>query len=400
MKITPLNVYKNQNFLGHGAGKIKALYMQNPNLPAQIPVYSELRNIGKAHNFDVYIQGSDEILNNPAMKHSSTKYCEYELWSQDNKTIINKDGQVVVVSGLYMPETEKTAVQDFAKLKNVKQEIAELVLEGGNLFLGKKPDGKNYLIIGYKDIQFSALHFYLKRKLDEVTFDDMNEFIAKSKLQKDGRIIATYEEFDRDFHEWGSDVIENLQKAFDVEKQDITILSQGEYHNDLVIRPLNYPYVLINDEKMSMENLEKLKSRYKFNPKTYLFARQHKKKMQKQSKEYASCDELCRKLEKKGFIPIRIGGGYGLRTINFINAIVHQNGDDLIYITNSGISNNKNYIFLQKLFEQDLKKKCPQISHIYFVAGAPLTNGSNIVLEYLKRFKGGVHCLCAEEMCI
>ena len=40
-------------------------------------------------------------------------------------------------------------------------------------------------------------------------------------------------------------------------------------------------------------------------------------------------------LEKKGFVPIRIDGGYGLNTINFINAIVHQDGDDLIYITNS-----------------------------------------------------------------
>jgi len=128
-----------------------------------------------------------------------------------------------------------------------------------------------------------------------------------------------------------------VARLFYVEKQDIAILSQGEYHNDLVIRPLNYPYVLVNDEKMSMENLEKLKRRYKFNPKTHLFVRQHKKKIQKQSKEYGPCNELCWKLEKKGLISIRIGRGCGLRTINFINAIVHQNGDDLIYIANSGI---------------------------------------------------------------
>jgi len=84
-----------------------------------------------------------------------------------------------------------------------------------------------------------------------------------------------------------------VARLFYVEKQDIAILSQGEYHNDLVIRPLNYPYVLVNDEKMSMENLEKLKRRYKFNPKTHLFVRQHKKKIQKQSKEYGPCNELC-----------------------------------------------------------------------------------------------------------
>ena len=93
----------------------------------------------------------------------------------------------------------------------------------------------------------------------------------------------------------------------------------------MVIRPLNYPYVLVNDEKMSEENLKKLEKEFKFDLKAKLFAKNIRKKMKEQSKDYASCDTLCQKLEKKGFIPIRIGGGYGLHTINFINSIVHQN---------------------------------------------------------------------------
>ena len=394
MKISPLQT---QSFKGHSAGRIKALYMQNSNLPAQIPIYNELRTIGQKHNFDVFIHNQDEIQSG-TMKYTSPKHCEYELWSQDNKTILHKNGQTVVVSGMYMPQTEHIAAESFAKTRGVKLEKPELLLQGGNLFVGKKPDGKNYLIIGFKDIEVSAAHFYLKDKLGEVQYDDMDEFIVNLKLEKDGKKVADYEEFDRDFYKYGDMVIERLQKAFDVEKGDITILQQGQYHNDLVIRPLNYPYVLVNDEEMSEENLKKLEKAFRFDFKAKSFTKDLRKKLEEQKKEYANCDTLCKKLERKGFIPIRIGGGYGINTINFINSIVHQNGNDLIYITNSGISGNKYYEYLQALFEQDLKEKCPQITKTYFVKGAIIQNKSNIILEYLKQFKGGIHCLCAEEM--
>lgn len=396
MKISSIEKY---SFSGHGAGRIKALYMQNPNLPIQIPVYNELKSIGQAHNFDVFIHGQDELLNSSAMKYPSAKNCDYQTWSQDNKTILGKDGKQLVVSGLYMPETEQNAAHNLAKLLNCEHKDVELLLEGGNLFLGKKEDGQNYLIIGFKDVEISAMHFYLKSKLGEVSYDNMDEFTANLRLQKNGEIIASYDELNDDFRKWGDMVIERLQEVFDVKKENITILSQGQYHNDLVIRPLNYPYVLVNDEKMSKENLKKLARFYRFNINTHIFVKDMKNRVLKQEESYASCDELCEKLEKKGFVPIRIGGGYGLNTINFINAIVHQDGDDLIYITNSGISKNKNYIYLQALFEQDLKKVCPQISKVYFVKGAMTDKGSNIVLEYLKRHKGGIHCLCAEDMC-
>ena len=389
---------KNQNFLGHGAGKIKALYMQNPNLPIQIPVYNELKSIGQAHNFDVFIHGQDELLNDTFMKYPSARYCEFGVWSQDNKTIISKDGELSIISGLYMPEEEQAASQNFAEVRGIEHKKVELLLEGGNLFLGKKFDGKNYLIIGFKDVHISAIHNYLKEKFGSITYEDMDEFTSELKLNKNG-IIATYEEFNKNFSKWEMFVLDELKEAFDVDKNDITILPQGQYHNDLVIRPLDYPYVLVNDEKKSEENLNRLKKFYKFSINSHLFARKHFKKIKEQNERYASCDDLCKHLEKAGFIPIKIGGVYGIKTINFINAIVHQEEQGLIYITNSGISKNKNYIFLQALFEQQLKKSCPQISRVYFVDGSPLSNGSNIVLEYLKTHKGGIHCLCAEEMC-
>ena len=394
MKINPVNT---TSFQGHGAGRIKALYMQNANLPAQIPVYNELKRIGREHGFDVFIQNQDKLISN-SMKYPSPQHCDYQLWSQDNKTILHKNGETIILSGLYMPQSEQRAAQALADIKNIKHEKAELFLEGGNFFVGKKPDGKNYLIIGWKDIEYSAIHFYLKNKLGTVTYDEMNTFIGTGELDKNGKTIANYQEFNDEITTWTEFVISGLQKSFDTDKKDITIISQGQYHNDLVVRPLNYPYVLVNDEKMSYENIQKLRKKFKFDLGTMHFAKVIENKLKEQNKEYATCDNICSQLEKKGFVPVRIGGCYGVQTINFINAIVHKNGDDLVYITNSGESKDKNYEFLQTLFEQDLKEKCPQIRKIHFVKGEITNKKSNIVLEYLKKYKGGIHCLCCEEM--
>ena len=86
-----------QSFKGHSAGKIKALYMQNASLPAQILLYDELREIGKRHNFDVFIHNNDRLYNEE-MNDTADEDCNYQLWAQDNKTILNKGGEKVVIS--------------------------------------------------------------------------------------------------------------------------------------------------------------------------------------------------------------------------------------------------------------------------------------------------------------
>jgi len=395
MKISQI---QNQIFKGHGAGRIKALYMQNPNIPSQIPIYRELRTIGQKHGFDVFIHGDDELFCQD-LKYPTPKHCDYELWAQDNKTILKRDGKTTVISGLYIPETEKVAAKNLAKVKNAEYQEHEIFMQGGNFFVGKKTDGKNYLIIGMDDFYYSAIHYFLKSKIDDVTVDKVDLFGQGQDLKNDeGEIIASFSEFDDEFEKWGEIAALKFREIFDLEKGDTTLLAQGQYHNDLVVRPLNYPYVLVGDENLALENLEKLKKEFKFSPKTVLFVNDMKRKIEKQKQDYISSDVICDDLEKNGFIPIRVGGSYGLYTINFINAIVHQNGDDLIYITNSCIGAGKDYEYLQMLFEKELKEKCPQITKVYFVKGAITDKKSNIILEYLKRHKGGIHCLCAEEM--
>ena len=395
MKISPLKINRNYNFKGHGAGKIKALYMQNAEFYPQLFIYNELRNIGQKHNFDVFIHTDDVLLDEYAYSCDSDG-CEYGVWAQDNKTFLNKKDETVIITGLYC--REKEAAQKLAEIKNLNFETPELHVEGGNYFVGKKPDGKNYIIVGYEDVLVTAFHYYLKDKLGEVSFDDMNIFASSNKLEKNGKIVADYKDFIRNYDQYMKIALNTFRDTFDVDKKDLTVLSQGQYHNDLVIRPLNYPYVLVNDEKLSEENVKKLRIKHLFSPDAAKFVKDIKGKINEQKMNYASGDKLCNELEEAGFVPIRIGGGYGLCTLNFMNAIVHQDADGLIYITNSCKFGDKNYEYLQNLFEKDLLKKCPQITKVYFVQGAVLGDKSTVTLEYLKR-KGGIHCLCAEEMC-
>ena len=103
MKIIPS--IKNINFYGHAAGKIKALYMQNASHPSQILVYNELRKIGQEYNFDVFLHHQNHIFNNELIKTSYEK-CNYQVWSQDNKTFLNKNGKPVLISSVCMPRSE------------------------------------------------------------------------------------------------------------------------------------------------------------------------------------------------------------------------------------------------------------------------------------------------------
>ena len=123
-----------------------------------------------------------------------------------------------------------------------------------------------------------------------------------------------------------------------------------------------------------------------------------KEQISRQRNKFATSDEACKTLEEKGFIPIKIAMMYGRGGINFANAIVHQNDDGLVYITNSTETESEFYNAFQEYFERDLLKKCPQIKRTYFISGNKIGKDLNDMMVYLKDFKGGIHCLCCEEM--
>lgn len=393
MKIAPI---QNQIFKGHAAGPIKALYMQNATYPAQACVFNELQIIGRRHNFDVFIQNQDRVYD--AIPIGPMQEFDGCIWAQDNKVIMGEDDNKTVISGLYLRPNEEAFAHSLSATKGWEWTDAEIYSQGGNMYTGKRPDGTRYLIVGLKDIELTALHYYLKNKLNKVTYDNMSVFIKNNELKNSqGEIVATAEEFSRSFADNIEIALEKYSDAFRVDKKDITILPQGDYHIDLSIKPLNYPYVLVNDKEAARSNLRRARINFLPNLDQQVYLSRMESALKKYIKEYAPCDQICERLKAQGFEPIKIGGGYGNRTVNFINAIVHQEKDGLIYITNSA-EPEKYGIYLQETFEKELKEKCPQITKVYFVRGAQIGKHSNILMEYLKQYRGGIHCLCCEEM--
>ena len=120
--------------------------------------------------------------------------------------------------------------------------------------------------------------------------------------------------------------------------------------------------------------------------------------LQNQRKDYCLSDDICAKLEANGFVPIKIAGAFGRNPVNFINAIVHKNGEDLVYITNSTKHGAKIYAAMQENFEKDLLEKYPRIKRVHYVDGDKCDKKQNSIMYYLGCGNGGIHCLCAEEM--
>jgi hypothetical protein len=164
------------------------------------------------------------------------------------------------------------------------------------------------------------------------------------------------------------------------------------------VRPIGYPYILVNDEEKVEENIEKLNTTNSIKNNAKMLAKKHRGHISRGGKE-VSGKEIAKKLEAQGFKPILIGGLYSY-CANFMNAIIHKRNDGkLVYITNSAENLGKSRLEeqLQKMFEKDLKEKVPDVEQVDFILGknARLL-GENHISNYLIS-DGGVHCMCAEE---
>ncbi len=220
------------------------------------------------------------------------------------------------------------------------------VLVGGNTFIGKFPNGQKWLLTG-----------------------------EESK---------------------GVD-IEKISKTYKVKPENIHFIPQQNYHLDMFLRPVGYPYILVNDPKLVIKNVEKLDG-----------TEEEKEAFKKEIEEYynfqklcdyATCDETVKTLETLGFKPIRIAGDYG-PFANFMNSIVNQRKDGtLSFITNSTKCDNKLYSSIEKVFEEDLRKNVPNMENVYFISGRNefWTPDRNFIMGTLEYGGGGIHCMSLEE---
>lgn len=397
MKISPV---KNLDFKGHEAGKIKTLYMQNPNLGTQVNIYNQIKTIGEQEGFDVFIHDNQRI-EKEKLSEKSKLYNPWGIWAQDNKVLLKKDDKTISLAPEFYSKQELVEVADFCDQTEIKGYFSELMFEGGNVYLGKKDNGENYFITSTMNMYLAGKYLYFKdRTNDEASYEAALKFFNDGKhYDKEGNLVADEEEYDRNWEVWAKKAIEIVSEDFDVKRENMVFLPEADFHIDMVIRPLEYPYVLINDDNEVDKLVEKLEKQFKYNPLERNELRKFKKNLQRHRAKYNPSDDICKKLEANGFVPIKIAGAFGRNPVNFINAIVHKNGEELAYITNSTKHGSKIYQAMQEYFEKDLMEKYPKIKRVHYVDGGKCAKGKkNNIMYYLGNGNGGIHCLCAEEM--
>lgn len=296
-------------------------------------IEDELREISKKENFEI----KPSIYN--------------ESFNQDLKVILEKDNK----PHLFMQGNEdmdKPYLSDISKQYNMSVSLLPMFddttgfLSGGNFFIGKNQKGEKWMLIG-----------------------KMN--------------TAEGEGLDR------------ISRFYDVKKENIHFIPQQDYHLDLSIRPIGYPYVLVNHPGRARKYQEEITG----------------KPVEKTKFDEMLMDrykETIINLKQAGFYPIPVSGVYP-SGINFLNAVVNLHDDGTFtYITNSSVGTDENQIEYQKRFEKELREKleklsakmpdAPKMQDIHFITGEIYDDiGWNEMMDNLVEGAGGIHCMTLEE---
>lgn len=265
-------------------------------------------------------------------------------WVQDDKSIIEKAGGPFLIASGNVSDNFLCTIRSRYRMPATRT-IGYLT--GGNTFIGKFPNGEKWIIAGAKN-----------------TTNDKKE----------------------------------ISKTYDVPTENIFFLPQQNFHLDLFLRPIGYPFILVNDPKLVMENIDKLDGTDEEKEAFRKTVERHYK-LQDASNDACSVDTTVKKLEEIGFIPIRIAGDYG-DSVNFMNAIVNKHKDGTIsYITNSTECANKLYSSIEKVFADELREKVPFLNKTYFIAGKGDFGKRYFNSDFEANFMMEV-CSTAAEACI
>ena len=364
--------YSNISFKGYDAIPLKALYMQGIGKRGEQNIFREMKSIAQKEGIDLYLnqhgkQVTTELTPRPY------DYYHLPVWGQDNRAfVMNKNGKVILW------KTDNSSVKDFdlGSLSEYKVNEQTYMPRGGNYYIGYKENGDKWLLINSSTVT-------------------SNESFEKFK---------------------DTPTIEHIKELFDVEQKNIFMITDFSNDLDEFIRPVGYPNILVNDYNLSMENLEKMKQKFPKSNEVYKSLKIFLERNINQESTMDivhSADEICNVLKTYGFNPIKIGGRY-LDGINYMNSIVFRNNKgSLSYITNSTKKSYPEFGYLEKLFEEDLRKKVPDISDTYFVSGGKRTEAEknsdsysalyriglkndNVIMDILANRLGGIHCMTAE----
>ena len=373
--------FLNQNFKGHAAGRIKALYMTNPGSKSQLNIYNQMREIGQKEGFTVFIHDGDSFVDKK-LTSDDIRANYWGVWSQDNKIITQKGSKTILLTSKAQAKDEYDEACLFAANREIDGYDAEIVFDGGNMFLGKRDNGDNYLLTTPWTIYLTGAYHYLKDKnieeFNRYTFLKFNR--EGFCYDKNGNIVTDSGEYNANSSKWQEYAKSVICEVFDLKSENLIILPEMEQHLDLVIRPLNYPYVLINSDYKVDNVLFDAQEKFEDDFFTPYQITETRNRIIDSRKRFSSTKEMSSALKNHGFRPIELPMTYGRGAVNFANAIVHNTDDGLVYITNSTKPGAKLNEFFQDEFEKELLKCCPQIKKVYFVSGEPVGKDLNNIM--------------------
>ncbi len=371
------NSYNNKQFSfnGYDVIPLRGLYMQGLRSRGENVIYKKMKAIAQKENIDLFLNLDNLSLNGELTKPENFER-KLSIWAQDVKAfVMNKKGKTILSSTKEQP---KMGGIDLGPLKEFRIDDKNYMPRGGDYYIGYNEKGEKWLLINDISIQ------------GQKSFEKYGDTPTK----------------------------EYLCELFDVKPKNIFVLKGLNLLDDLdeIVRPIGFPYILVNDYKLAQKNLESMKNKFSKCYDVYCemtnFLR-NKIKEENSLPLIYNCDQICELLEKFGFKPIRIGARY-CNDINYINAIAYENKKGGIsYITNSTKKSYNELSYLEELFKKELTEKVPQITDTYFVSGGRRTfqemnsdsadnlyskglSKGNVIMDILANRLGGIHCMSAE----
>ena len=359
------------SFTGYDAIRLKGLYMQGTHKRNERCVLKEIRSVLQKEGLDLFVNTTNKSISNGRYEADETLIDKaLSIWGQDRKAfVVNSKGKQV----LWNTREPIMRQEDLGGLSDFQIHASKYMPRGGDYYLGFNKENEKWLLV------------------NEYMIYDKNTF-EKYADHPTNRI---------------------LRELFDIKPKNMYQVGVMGEDLDEVVRPIGYPYILVNDYNKSLTLLDKMHEAFPKNSSLYSQMRSYIiGKLAEPSVKKA--DTLCEELRNFGFKPITIGGRY-YAGINYINAIAFKNNKGKIsYISNSTRKTLPELKFLEQLFDTELKKSVPEISDTYYICGGSRTpeeilmgartfflfdfglDPQNVVMEILANRHGGVHCMCAE----
>lgn len=358
--------HKNKfSFKGHSAASLKALYLQSSTSNFRfygkvLEAATELSSIGKKEGFDVFIHSNGVLYNRTQSRKRPPIFEQSSIWMQDCNIILPNNKLGILMENDYGRIVESNNLSSAIK-KDSKKIFFKI--QGGNSFTGKKNNGEHYILIGDNSIianELGSAKFIQKWENADVEQKRVLSQKAREQLAQETGIKAS-----------------NIYFA---PQSKTNKMGAVDFHIDMVVRPLEYPYILVNDPKLVISEYKKRVT----NAEQSEFILENLEREQNNF-VIAPAEKLVQELSEQGFKPIRVPGVFWRKTTNFMNSIVHKRQDGgLVYITNHSYAyDDMDY---NKIFRDYIKKNVPEIKKIFFVKNHLLEEGT-----------GGIHCMTMEE---